>query len=421
MTTTISERKLTYRDILRNRNFTLLWTGQSISLIGDILYFIALNWLILEQTGSALQIGGNVMVDVVGGVIFSSIAGVIVDRWNRRWIMVVSDLIRGGVLLLLLFFVKTGFFNIWLIYSATFALRAVSSFFSPAYQSLIPNLLQKDELMIGRSLNISSANLLRATATAFSGVIVAFAGTQIAILINAVSFFFSAALLTLIKPPQSIQETKTNKLTFANFLQDITAGWKYIRSIPILVGLFIMFTFGDFGAAFTWPVHAIFAEKVLGGGSELYGYLSTASMLGAFAGGYFIGRYNKWFNNRPGKSYALAAFLWGCLSIAFSQSTSIPIALGLRFAIGWALSMIHVPISTLVDTTVSDEFRGRVWATLSIGSMASGSIATFLSGIIADQSSPRLSYLIAGLILVLTALLAVLLKPIRFAQIVKEE
>ena len=83
--------------------------------------------------------------------------------------------------------------------------------------------------------------------------------------------------------------------------------------------------------------------------------------------------------------------------------------------------MIHVPIFALLDVTTSEEFRGRVWATIGIGSMVAGSIATFLSGIIADQFSPRLSYLIAGLILILAALLAVLLKPIRSAQIVKEE
>ncbi|MDP1624233.1 MAG: MFS transporter [bacterium] len=421
MTTTISERKLTYSDVLRNRNFALLWVGQSVSIIGDMIYFLAINWFILEKTGSALQIGGNVIFSVTSSMIFSSVAGVVADRWDRRWIMIFSDLIRGFILILFLSSILFGIFNLWFIYFITFALTAVSSFFSPSYQSLIPNILKKDELMIGRSLNVSSSNLLRATATAFSGVMIAFAGTQIAILINAVSFFFSAILLAFIKPPQSIQGTKTNKLTFAAFFQDTASGWMYIRSMPVLISLFILFASTDFGAAFTWPVHALFAEKALGGGPELYGYLSTASLLGAFAGGYFIGRYNKWFKQRPGQSFALAAFIWGCLSIAFSQSTSIPIALGLRFVIGWSLSMIHVPIFALLDATVSDEFRGRVWATLGIGSMVSGSIATFLSGIIADKSSPRLSYLIAGLILVLAALLAVLLKPIRSAQIAKEE
>ena len=314
MTTTIPQRKLTYSDVLRNRNFALLWIGQSVSLIGDVVYFLAINWYILEKTGSALQIGGNVIFTVISSMIFSSVAGVVADRWDRRWIMIFSDLIRGFILILFLSSILSGIFNLWLIYFITFALTAVSSFFSPAYQSLIPNLLQKDELMIGRSLNVSSSNLLRATATAFSGVMIAFTGTQTAILINTVSFFFSATLLAFIKPSQSIQGTKTNKLTFAAFLQDTASGWMYIRSIPVLISLFILFASTDFGAAFTWPVHALFAEKVLGGGAELYGYLSTASLLGGFAGGYFIGRYNKWFNQRPGQSFALAAFLWGCLS-----------------------------------------------------------------------------------------------------------
>jgi len=421
MNTTTPKRKLIYSDVLRNRNFALLWTGQSISLIGDVLYALAINWYILEQTGSALQIGGNVIFTVISRVIFSSIAGVVADRWDRRRIMILSDLIRGIILLVLLLSIIAGIFNIFLIYGATFVLTAVSSFFSPAYQSIIPNLLQKDELVTGRSFSASSSSLLQAISTAFSGVLIALVGVQAAILLNSLSFFFSAVMVMFINVSPSTQQITEVKLTFAAFLQDAISGWLYLRSVPVLISLFVLFTFADFGAAFTWPVHAVFAEKALRGGSELYGYLSTASLLGGFVGGYFVGRYNNWFNRRPGQSFALAAFFWGCLSIAFSQSSYIPLALGLRFLIGWSLSMIHVPIAALLDTTTNDEFRGRVWATIGIGSMVSGAIATFLSGIVADQYSPRVSYLIAGLILVLASTLSILLKPIRSAQIVKQE
>ncbi len=415
-----SQKKLTYSDVLHNRNFTLLWVGQNISLFGDVIYFFAINWFILEKTGSALQIGGNIIFNVFGGLIFRSIAGVIADRWDRRRIMIISDLTRGIILLFFIFSIFVGIFNVWLIYTITFILTAVSAFFTPSYQSLIATLLQKDELMIGRSLSVSSSRFLQASATAFSGVMIAFTGTQTAILINAISFFLSAILLGLIKLPPSTQKVKEDKLTIPTFIQDTTSGWRYIRSIPVLIGLFILFASTDFGAAFTWPVHAIFAEKSLGGGSELYGYLSTASLLGGFVGGFVIGRYNTWFNKHPGQSFALASFLWGCLSIVFSQVTSIPLALVLRFAIGGSLSMIHVPIFALVDTKVSEEFRGRVWATLGIGSMVTGSIATFLSGIVADLYGPRISYLIAGIILVIASISAIMFKPIRTAQISEE-
>jgi|GEM_PF-767632 len=420
MTSIETQQKITYRDVLRNRNFALLWASQSISLIGDILYTLAINWYILEKTGSALQIGGNIIIDVLGGIIFSSIAGVVADRWNRRWIMITSDLVQGIALVLFLFIVFTGTFNIWLIYTLTFILTTSSAFFHPAHQSIIPSILQQDKLVVGRSLSVSSSRFLQATATAFSGLLIAFTGTQTAILINAISFFLSAILLGLINLPLSTQKVKDDKLTIPTFIQDTTSGWRYIRSIPVLIGLFILFASTDFGAAFTWPVHAIFAEKSLGGRSELYGYLSTASLLGGFVGGFLIGHYNTWFNKHPGQSFALASFLWGCLSIIFSQVTSIPLALVLRFAIGGTLSMIHVPIFALVDTKVNEEFRGRVWATLGIGSMVTGSIATFLSGIVADLYSPRISYLIAGIILVLASISAIMFKPIRTAQISEE-
>jgi MFS family permease len=387
-----------------------------VSLVGDALFMIAINWLILERTGSALLIGGNVIFALVSGVIFGSVAGVLADRWDRRWIMAGSEMVSGFAVLVLWLSLTTGVFNIWLVYTITFMLTAVSAFSTTAYQSLIPNLLHKEDLVTGRSLIVSSSRLFQATSAALSGLLIAAWGTQTAILINAVSFFFSAAMVAMINIPGAAKHDRGALTPFA-FLRDTAAGWRYIRSVPVLISLFVLFTFADFGAGFTWPVHALFAEKALGGGSELYGYLSTASLLGSFFGAYFIGRYSSWFNLRPGRSFALAAFLWGCLSIVFSQTTSAPMALGLRFFTGWALSMIHVPISSLLDVSMGDGFRGRVWATIGIGSQTAGATAVFLSGVLADQTSPRASYLVAGLLLVVAAMLASIIPAIRSAKI----
>ena len=129
MTTTIPQRKLTYSDVLRNRNFALLWIGQSVSLIGDVVYFLAINWYILEKTGSALQIGGNVIFTVISSMIFSSVAGVVADRWDRRWIMIFSDLIRGFILILFLSSILSGIFNLWLIYFHNICINSGFFFF----------------------------------------------------------------------------------------------------------------------------------------------------------------------------------------------------------------------------------------------------------------------------------------------------
>ncbi len=413
---TPTQRSIGYWSLLQNKNFALLWLGQSISQIGDIVFLFSINWLILEKTGSALQIGGNLVVTVVGGVVFRSIAGVLADRWNRRWLLLSSDLLRGGIVLSLAIAIWLAPFNIWYVYVCTFLLTLLSSFFAPTYQAVIPNILEKEALITGRSLTISSARLFQAMGSAFSGLLIATFSVQWGIVINALSFFLSALTIFLIHIPQ-LPSPIHKPLTAPTLFSDVLAGWRFIRNQTILTSIFLLFTLTDFGAAFTWPVHVVFAEKVLKGGPQLYGYLATAALLGGFVGAFFVGRYSSWFNRRAGLSYFWAALIWGLLSIIFALTSSIPLALIYRFLIGWALSMIHVPISALLDANTLDEYRGRVWATIGIGSSVASTFSVGLSGLVADYESPRISFLIAGILILIAALVAFGLPGIRRARI----
>jgi MFS family permease len=407
-----------YRKLLQNRNFVLLWSGQSISLVGDIIFLFSINWLILEKTGSALQVGGNIVISVLGTVIFNSVAGTLADRWDRRQLMLISDTLRGGVVLALALALWFTPFNIWYVYATTFLLTCISSFFSPAYQSTIPNILEKESLILGRSFTISTSRLLQAMGSAASGLLIAAFSVEWGIVINALSFFVSALTIFFTHIPQ-FHSTIQKSLTLSTLFDNTVEGWRFVRSQTVLVSIFLLFTLGDFGAAFTWPVHVIFAEKVLKGGSEIYGLLSTVALLGGFAGAFFVGRYSNWFNQHIGLSYFLAASAWGLFSIFFGLTSSIPFALVYRFIIGWVLSMIHVPITSLLDVSAPDAYRGRVWATIGIGSSVISTLSVGLSGLASDYWSPRASYVIAGSILILAAIISFQLPGIRTAKIEK--
>ena len=409
-------KTVTYLDVLRNRNFALLWMGQSISLVGDIMFMFSINWLILEKTGSALQVGGNLLVTVISDVVFSSIAGVLADRWNRRRLMLGSDLLRGGLVLALAIALGLTPFSIWYIYITNFFLTSISSFFFPTYQAVIPGVLDREALVTGRSLTISTARLLQALGSALSGLLIVAFSVEWGIVINALSFFISALTIFLAQIPQATAPSQKS-LTIATLLGDVLEGWRLIRESMVLASLFLLFTLGDFGAAFTWPVHVVFAEKVLKGGPQLYGYLASVSLVGGFLGAFFVGRYNKWFKKHAGLSYFLANSIWGLFCILFGLTSSIPLALVYRFAIGWSLSMIHVPISALVDVNTPDSHRGRVWASIIMGSSVASTVSIGLSGLIADHWSARASYVIAGVILLITALVSFGLPRIRNARI----
>jgi len=407
---------INYLYLLRQKNFALLWSARSVSLVGDVVFLFSVNWLILEKTGSAFQVGGNIVVQVLTDIIFASIAGVLADWWPRRRIMLSSDLLRGGLVLCLALLLRFTPFNIWYIYFVTFFLTALTNLFTPAFQATLPNVLEKEALITGRSLTVGTARLLQTLGSAISGVLIAMTGPLLGIAINATSFFLSALAIFFTTIPESGTKN-TSPLTTTIILGNMRDGWRFIQDRPILVSLFLLFTLSDFGAAFTWPVHVVFAEKILHGGSQLYGYLGTAALLGGFCGAFFIGRYSKWFNRYVGWSYFTAAFAWGLLSILYGMTSVVSLALGYRFLIGWTLSMIHVPISALLDSKVEDQYRGRIWSTIGIGSSLVSPISVGLSGILADHWSARVSYIVAGSLLIVSAFLVLRLPGIRGARI----
>lgn len=398
------ESPLSYWAVFRHRNFRFLWVAMSISLTGDVLFNLALNWLILEKTGSALSVGGNLLVGVASDVLFRSLAGALADRMNRKTLMLAGDLFRGGVVVGLFILLKNTPFHLEYLYLTTFLLGLGSNLFFPAYRAVLPNLLPPQAWLTGRALTTASARLITALVSGAGGWLLAGLGTMPAILLNALSFFLSALFLTLCQMPDT--PSSSPPLTPSGLLVQMRDGLKYVGANPGLRGLFILLTLGDFGAAFLWPVQAVFVARVFHRGPEVYGALATASLLGSFVGAMLLGQFSHRFHAHPRQSYLLAALTWGVSALAYGINSSLALAFGLRFLIGVALSVVSIPLAAQVDIQTDDAFRGRVGATMSLGSQVVSPLAVTLSGWIADAWTPRGSYVVAGSILLLAALLS---------------
>ncbi len=137
--------------VLRRRNYRLLWVAQLISMIGDWAIFAALPFFVYDLTGSVVATGVMFMIQVVPPLVFGSVAGVFVDRWDRRWTMIVSSLFRGAVLVILLGVRSVDM--IWLVYLAGFLESTASQFFGPANNALLPTLVEEDQLITANSLD----------------------------------------------------------------------------------------------------------------------------------------------------------------------------------------------------------------------------------------------------------------------------
>src|SRR5215472_6588875 len=154
---------------LRQRNFTLLWFGQLISMAGDWILLIALPFYVYNLTGSTFATGGMFMAQNVPRILLGSVAGVFVDRWDRRRTMIVSDIARTFILLLLVFVRSVDW--LWLVYIIAFVQTAIGQFFGPAENALIPHLVSETNLVGANALNSLSQSLTRLIAPALGGAL----------------------------------------------------------------------------------------------------------------------------------------------------------------------------------------------------------------------------------------------------------
>src|SRR5215216_1445157 len=177
---------------LRHRPFALLWTGQTVSRLGDSLHRIALAWWVLEKTGSATAMGTVLVLTQIPLLIFLLIGGIVVDRFPRLRIMFLSDILSGLVVTFIAVFSWLDRLQIWHIYVASLIFGFVEAFFFPAYQSVIPQITPSDMLTSANSLNGLSARVSGIVGPALGAALVAVGGTPLAFVFDALSFYISA-------------------------------------------------------------------------------------------------------------------------------------------------------------------------------------------------------------------------------------
>src|SRR5512144_332706 len=150
----------TRRRPLANRNFRLLWLGESVSLLGDQFYFIALPWLVFQMSGSALAFGTILMVAGIPRAVFMLVGGVMTDRFSPRAVMLVSNLLRFIITVLLALVVVGQMIELWMLYLLAFCFGVVDAFFHPAYRAIIPLIVDEDGLLAGNSILHGTSQLV---------------------------------------------------------------------------------------------------------------------------------------------------------------------------------------------------------------------------------------------------------------------
>ena len=372
-----------FSQLLRsNRNYRYAWTGQVVSEIGDHFNNIAVFSLVMQTTGSGLIVSGVMLARAVPAILAGPVAGVLLDRLDRREIMIASDLVRAVVALGFIATVHVP--RTWLLLVLSGLLMFASPFFTSGRAAILPRIASRDELHAANALTQTTQWVTLTVGTMAAGISAATLGYTAAFVLNSVSFLFSAWAISRLRPPEGGFRAPAAPLAGAPIARpwhEYLEGLRYMRQQPLIMGIALLGIGWASGGGAAQILFTLFGEVVFGRGPAGIGVLWGCAGIGLILGGTVAHQIGRRITFRTYKRLVAVCYLvHGGAYIVFSQMESF----------GWALVFIGVSraavaVSTVLNTTlmlrhVADSFRGRVfstneslvWATMMLSMLGAG-------------------------------------------------
>jgi MFS transporter, DHA3 family, macrolide efflux protein len=388
---------VTARTVFANRRFRLLWSAQLVSSIGDALVDIAAAILVYRVTESTLAVGAVLMTTAAPPLLIGLFAGVFVDRYDRKWILVTCDVLRGAIVLTIPWLIT---FGIGWIYVAIGVVSAIGTFFNPAHSSVLPEIAEDDELAAANSvLSIGSVGS-SAVGFVLGGVLAVGAAIEWAFYLDAITFFVSAMIVSRIAIPKHGDVAASSG---GSVVRNLRAGLTHLWERRVLRALLVLATGVTLAAGLHSGLQLPFTIEILGASEGLYGLLQASFTVAFMAGAFVMALRAE--RLRDGEWLTLALIGMGGAGMAFSIVTTIPLAIGLFMLSGFLMAPFGVAGQLIIARQTTREMRGRVSSALGVVQ----SLA-FLGGFalvgFADVFDVRLVYLVASIAVVLMGAVA---------------
>lgn len=373
---------------LRQRNFALLWVAGLVSISGNWMMFVALPVLVYTMTGSALAVGGTLLATALPGILFGSLAGVFVDRWERRRTIVIVNLLLALSILPLLLVRSADW--LWLVYVVCFAQSTLNQFFMPAENAFLPLLSDPKLLVSANALNALNNNLARLVGPAIGGLVVASsAGVGGVVIVDMLTYVIAAALVALISVtshPGKVEGAE-NTFSFRKIVNEWREGLRLIWRNRTIRILFILNTIPAIGESIMYVLFVPFVTEILRGDTVQVGGLTSAQAVGGIVGGMLVSRVAPRI-----KTYRLLGY--GLIGIAlcdFVLFNYFHFVSGV--ALGYVMFILAGPTSiaigagrqTLFQENVEDKYRGRIFGTFSVTASVFMLVGIVIVGLAEDR------------------------------------
>jgi len=396
-----------WAELLRgNRNYRRLWTAQVVSEIGDYFNNVAVFSLAMETTGSGLVVSAVMLSRAIPAALAGPLAGVALDRFDRKRIMIASDVARAAVALAFLLTVR--YHEAWLLYVLSALLMFASPFHTSGRAAILPTIAGRKELHAANSLTQTTQWATQTAGTILGGLSAARLGYEWAFVLNALSFLVSAAAIGRLRLEGASFRAERTTAGAGEVLRpwaEYKEGLRYMRSVPLVMGIGLISVGWAMGGGAAQILFALFGEQVFRRGAEGIGTIWGFAGIGLLAGGaigHVAGRRVGFAGYK--RTVAVSYLVHGAAYVAFSRMESYGAALAFIL-----LSRVGMAVTTVLNNTqllrwVPDQFRGRVFATLESLRWATMMLSMAAAGLASQYYSARAIGVVAGLLGVATAL-----------------
>lgn len=380
---------------LRYKNYRLFFGGQTISLVGTWMQQVAMGWMVYRMTHSAFLLGIIGFASQIPSLVFTPFAGVLVDRWSRHRILIITQILAMAQASILTVLVMTHHAAVWQLVLLSFVLGIINAVDAPARQAFVLEMVEnKKDLGNAIALNSTMFNSARLIGPFIAGIIIASAGEGICFLANALSYIaVLAALLAMDLKPKIIEQDDRHILQRFKEGFNYAFGFPPIRAILLFIGLV---SFVGIPYAILLPV---FATQVLKGGPQTFGFLVSASGIGALGGALYLASRKSVVG--LGRAIVFSSCLFGISLMLFALSHTLWFSLVLMVLAGFG-TMVHMASSnTVLQTIVEDDKRGRVMGFFIMAFMGTAPFGSLLIGSLASGIGSPNTLLIGGAICII--------------------
>lgn len=383
----VTEEKIGYRQILTQKEYCKLIVANLINRFGDSIDAIAFTWLVYQVTGSASWSAVIYALNVLPSIFVQPLAGAAVEKRSKKKLMVLSDMIRGVVVVVLALTYVKGVVNPWLMAAFTLTISTVEAFCVPASSALIPKILEKKYYEFGTGLNSAASSVMQIAGTAVAGVIIGFWGIGTAIFIDAVTFFASAVIKMFLHVEEHPEKGEEKGSAAQRYMQTLKEGFSYVKDKRV-VRNFCMMSF--IINATLVPINALQAPlimDVLGAGSELMSVQGIATVAGMGIGSLLFPYLSKRCSvrnflagNGIGLAISFGAMTWGSF-FPGNMPAIYAITAAASFTMGFFCDLMNCILGVQFMKCVQEDYMARASALMGAGSMAAMPLTSFVISI----------------------------------------